>query len=451
VRIFLRLLMAFWAPVLIFTTIIVFISPLSSALQNERLRTLPLHILETCAANAAALYGNGGAAALRNQDSGCQHGLLIVPGTIPDTDLGGRSLSREERAVAGRAQREAHAVLMSDPKATILALHSDPNSASSDIFLVTLPASPDSLTRWRTTIFTRLTAISGLFALLVTAYFARPISRLSHTAEQFGAGDLKARTDPSLAKRKDELGDLGRTFNQMAERIESLVVRYKSFLAHAAHELGSPLTRLNLALALARRKGGPQLQPELDRIAQEADRLNILVQELLLLARLESGNEFSRNPVSFDVGSLVEDACEDARFEAEQVYKTVAIVKQDTFWVCGHPDLLRRAVDNLLRNALRFARNDGRVEVSYFRNRSGVGVIAVQDDGPGVPAGQEESIFEPFVTLPGKQDQSTAGSGLGLAIARRAVSANGGKIYARSSSGIGLAIIIEVPTGSKTS
>jgi two-component system sensor histidine kinase CpxA len=299
--------------------------------------------------------------------------------------------------------------------------------------------------------FTRLTAISGLFALLATAYFARPISRLSHTAEQFGAGDLKARTDPSLAKRNDELGELGRTFDQMAERIESLVVRYKSFLAHAAHELGSPLTRLNLALALARRKGGPQLQPELDRIALEADRLNILVQELLLLARLESGNELSRNPVSFDVGSLVEEACEDARFEAEQVYKTVAIVKEETFWVCGHPDLLSRAVDNLLRNALRFARNHGRVEVSYFRNGSGIGVIAVHDDGPGVPAGQEESIFEPFVTLPGKQDQATAGSGLGLAIARRAVSANGGRIYAQSSSGIGLAVIIEIPTESKTS
>jgi two-component system sensor histidine kinase CpxA len=233
----------------------------------------------------------------------------------------------------------------------------------------------------------------------------------------------------------------------MAVRIESLVLRYRSFLAHASHELGSPLTRLNLALALARRKGGQQLEPELDRIAQEANRLNILVQELLLLARLESGNELSRNPVSFDVGALVEDACDDANFEAEQLQKTVAIVKQDTFPIRGHPDLLRRAVDNLLRNALRFARKDGRVEVSYFRNNGpSTGVIVVQDDGPGVPAGQEESIFEPFVTLPGKQDEVAAGSGLGLAIARTAVSANGGKIYAQSASGTGLAVTIEIPT-----
>jgi two-component system, OmpR family, sensor histidine kinase CpxA len=449
VRIFLRLLLAFWAAMQVLTTMVVFISPLSSSPQDERSQTLPLQSLEKCAANAAKLYASGGAWALRTQDTVCEHGLLIASGTIPETDLGGRTLSREERMVAHRAQSGSNAVVMLHPKATVLAFRSDPNSAASDIFLVTVPGPPHNFTMWHTMMFVRLTLTSGLFALLVTAYFARPIARLNRAAEQFGAGDLKARADPSLAKRKDEVGDLGRTFNLMAERIESLILRYKSFLAHASHELGSPLTRLNLALALARRKGGQQLEPELDRIAQEANRLNILVQELLLLARLESGNELSRNPVSFDVGALVEDACGDANFEAAQLQKTVAIVKQDTFPVCGHPDLLRRAVDNLLRNALRFARKDGRVEVSYFRNNgSSTGVIVVQDDGQGVPAGQEESIFEPFVTLPGKQDEAAAGSGLGLAIARTAVSANGGTIYAQSASGTGLAVTIEIPTES---
>jgi two-component system, OmpR family, sensor histidine kinase CpxA len=410
------------------------------------LLTLPLQRLEKCAANAAKLYDSGGAGALRTQDTVCEHGLLIAPGTIPETDLGGRTVSREERMVAHRAQSGSNAVVMPHPNATVLALRSDPNSAASDIFLVTVPGQPHSFPMWRTMMFVRLTLTSGLFAMLVTAYFARPIARLNRAAEQFGAGDLKARADASLAKRRDEVGDLGRTFNLMAERIESLILRYKSFLAHASHELGSPLTRLNLALALARRKGGQQLEPELDRIAQEANRLNVLVQELLLLARLESGNELSRNPVSFDVGALVEDACGDANFEAEQLHKTVAIVRHDTFPACGHPDLLRRAVDNLLRNALRFARKDGRVEVSYFRNNgSSIGVIVVQDDGPGVPAGQEESIFDPFVTLPRKQEEVAAGSGLGLAIARTAVSANGGKIYAQSASGTGLAVTIEIP------
>jgi two-component system sensor histidine kinase CpxA len=446
VRIFLRLLLAFWAAMQVLTIFVVFISPVSSSPQDERLLTLPLQRLEKCAADAAKLYASGGAGALRTQDTVCEHGLLIAPGTIPETDLGGRTVSREERMVAHRAQSGSNAVVMPHPNATVLALRSDPNSTASDIFLVTVPGQPHSFPMWRTMMFVRLTLTSGLFAMLVTAYFARPIARLNRAAEQFGAGDLKARADASLAKRRDEVGDLGRTFNLMAERIESLILRYKSFLAHASHELGSPLTRLNLALALARRKGGQQLEPELDRIAQEANRLNVLVQELLLLARLESGNELSRNPVSFDVGALVEDACGDANFEAEQLHKTVAIVRHDTFPACGHPDLLRRAVDNLLRNALRFARKDGRVEVSYFRNNgSSIGVIVVQDDGPGVPAGQEESIFDPFVTLPRKQEEVAAGSGLGLAIARTAVSANGGKIYAQSASGTGLAVTIEIP------
>jgi two-component system sensor histidine kinase CpxA len=431
----------------VLTMFVVFISPVSSSPQDERLLTLPLQRLEKCAADAPKLYASGGAGALRTQDPVCEHGLLIAPGTIPETDLGGRTVSREERMVAHRAQSGSNAVVMPHPNGVVLALRSDPNSTVSDIFLVTIPGPPHNFPMWRTMMFVRLTLTSGLFALLVTAYFARPIARLNSAAEQFGAGDLKARADDSLAKRRDEVGDLGRTFNLMAERIESLVLRYKSFLAHASHELGSPLTRLNLALALARRKGGQQLEPELDRIAQEANRLNILVQELLLLARLESGNELSRNPVSFDVGALVEDACGDANFEAEQLHKTVAIVRHDTFPACGHPDLLRRAVDNLLRNALRFARQDGRVEVSYFRNNgSSTGVIVVQDDGPGVPAGQEESIFDPFVTLPRTQEDVAAGSGLGLAIARTAVSANGGKIYAQSASGTGLAVTIEIPT-----
>ena len=448
-RIFLRLLLAFWAAMQILATVVLFISPVSSSPQDGSLRTLPLQSLEKCAANAAKLYASGGAAALRTQDPACEHGLLITSGTLPETDLGGRTLSREDRLVARQAQSGSNAVVMPHPKGTVLALRSDPSSAASHIFLVTIPGQPHNFPMWRTMMFVRLTLTSGLFALLVAAYFVRPIARLNRAAEQFGAGNLKARADSSLAKRKDEVGDLGRTFNLMAVRIESLVLRYRSFLAHASHELGSPLTRLNLALALARRKGGQQLEPELDRIAQEANRLNILVQELLLLARLESGNELSRNPVSFDVGALVEDACDDANFEAEQLQKTVTIVKQDTFPVRGHPDLLRRAVDNLLRNALRFARKDGRVEVSYFRNNGpSTGVIVVQDDGPGVPAGQEESIFEPFVTLPGKQDEVAAGSGLGLAIARTAVSANGGKIYAQSASGTGLAVTIEIPTES---
>jgi two-component system sensor histidine kinase CpxA len=162
---------------------------------------------------------------------------------------------------------------------------------------------------------------------------------------------------------------------------------------------------------------------------------------------LESGNELGRNSVPFDISALVAEACEDAMFEAKQFQKTVTIVKEESFQIRGYPDLLWRALDNVLRNGLRFVPKEGAVEVSYFRSScSTTGMMVIQDDGPGVPPGQEELIFEPFVTLPNDStDEIMGGSGLGLAIARQAVIANGGKIYARPPSGRGLTITIELP------
>ena len=289
--------------------------------------------------------------------------------------------------------------------------------------------------------------LAGLFSALLTAYLVRPITRLSYAAEQFGKGDLKARVHPSMSKRKDELGELGRTFDKMAANTESLVDRYRDFLAHASHELGSPLTRLNIALAIAKRNAGSQLEQELTRIGCEADRLSDLVRELLLLARLESGNELSRDRTDFDVAALVDEACVDASLEAQQLSKSVIVTRQEQFHLRGYRDLLRRAIDNILRNGLRFAPTNGCVQISCFRgDGSSSGIILIQDDGPGILAGQEEAIFEPFVTLPSRNSEAkAAGSGLGLAIARQAVLANDGRISAKNGTRGGLTVTIELP------
>ncbi|WP_158792112.1 HAMP domain-containing sensor histidine kinase [Granulicella sp. L60] len=299
---------------------------------------------------------------------------------------------------------------------------------------------------WHTNNFWLLILSSGLFSYVLTSYVVGPVTSLSRVAAQFGAGDLKARAASPLLRRKDEFGELGKVFNHMASKIEVLISRYKSFLAHASHELGSPLTRLNIALALAKRKAGPQLQPELDRIGQEADRINNLVHELLLLARLESDNELSRTPVSFDVGALVEEIRAEAMLEAKQIMKTVHLDRQESFGVRGYPELLRRAIENVLRNALRFAREQGTVQISYFQKSNlAVGVILIEDDGPGVPLGKEQAIFEPFLTLPSENSENGSGSGLGLAIAKQAVLVNGGTIFAYSLTDRGLAVSIELP------
>ena len=314
------------------------------------------------------------------------------------------------------------------------------------VFFLNSPRSLHSLLLLLLSRIALLVLISGICCYFLTLYLVRPIIGLGHMAERLGGGELETRIEDPLINRKDELGEFSRKFNQMASEIESLVARYKHFLAHASHELGSPLTRVNIALGLARKKADPALQPELNRIGHETKRLNTLVQELLFLARLESGNELSRQTSLFDVALVIEEACADASFEASQVGKSVVLQWKEAFQTTGHRELLRRALDNILRNGLRFAREGGsvRVEVACSADKK-IGIITVQDDGPGIAPDQEEMIFEPFVTLPNGATGANEGSGIGLAIARQAVIVNGGKIVARNSKGGGLTVTIELP------
>jgi two-component system, OmpR family, sensor histidine kinase CpxA len=446
-RIFVRILLAFWLVMFTGLALVMFVPSWTPKIPEERPQALPLTAFQLCARRAIDAYQRNGPDGLGEMAPSCYGGRLLRAGTAPTTDLAGRKVSQEEVELLKRARHGGDELVRALPDRTLVALYLDSGSVNSYVFLVTLPMRRHDILILSLTRLERLVILSGLFSLVVTAYFVRPITRLRDVAESFGRGDLKARVRPPLSKRKDEVGDLGRVFNQMAARIENLVARYKNFLAHASHEIGSPLTRLNIALALAKRKAPPGMQPELDRIDQEANRLNSLVQELLLLARLESGNEISRDSVQFDVASIVDESCGDAAFEAQQLRKSVVVVRRESFQVLGYPDLLRRALDNVFRNGLRFAQKEGGVQVSYFvTGNPATGVIQIQDDGPGVPLGREESIFEPFVTLPaGNSSESSGGSGLGLAIARQAVIANGGKVFAQTLSGNGLTVAIELP------
>ena len=445
-RIFLRIFISFCIAFLAGIAISPLVLHEISHRPDSKLLRLPLRQLEVCAKNAVESYEAGGPRALKDQKPDCYHGILLSSQGVALADPRGRKLSPIELDLVKAAQGEAKVIIRALWVNTYVALPANQDSRSSYIYLAIVPPP----TTFLLSPFTRLgylVFLAGLFSSLLAAYLVRPITRLSHAAEQFGKGDLRARVHPSLAKRKDELGKLGRTFDQMAANTESLVDRYRDFLAHASHELGSPLTRLNIALAIAKRNAGSQLEQELSRIGCEADRLSDLVRELLLLARLESGNELSRDRADFDVAALVDEACADASLEAQQLSKSVIIARQEQFHLHGHRDLLRRAIDNVLRNGLRFAQTDGCVQVSYFcKDGPSAGIILIQDDGPGIPAGQEEVIFEPFVTLPdGGSEAKAGGSGLGLAIARQAVLANDGRISAKSGTDGGLTVTIELP------
>jgi two-component system sensor histidine kinase CpxA len=285
------------------------------------------------------------------------------------------------------------------------------------------------------------TVVSALTCLVLTRHFAGPIRRLQHSTESFGRGDLDSRPDALLLKRHDELGDLSKTIGQMSTRISRLLSSQKNFLIQVSHELGSPLTRLNVALALARRKAAPALIPELDRIQQESSELNSMVQQLLRLARLESGLEREGKEL-YALHELIAEVCFDNQLIADEAAKKLHLLSSPQIHMWGYRELLKRALDNVLRNAIRFTPEGSQVEVDVVRASDGeVVLIQVRDGGLGVQSDKLDAIFEPFVR--GSSDRS--GAGLGLAIAKRAVQANRGTIKALNLTEGGLLIEITLP------
>jgi two-component system sensor histidine kinase CpxA len=282
--------------------------------------------------------------------------------------------------------------------------------------------------------------VSAVTSLLLTRYFIDPIRNLQRSTESFGGGNLGSRPDASLLERKDELGDLSRTISQMSSRIGTLLSSQKNFLIQVSHELGSPLSRMNVALALARRKANPALLPELNRIQGDSSELNSMVQQLLRLARLESGLEEEEEEV-YSLHELLQQVCFDNQFTAEQTSKQVHLLSSPPVSLRGYRELLKRALDNVLRNAIRFSPEGGRVEVDVLSRPNGLVVIQVRDSGAGVQDDKLDTIFEPFV----RASSDRSGAGLGLAIARQAVHANRGTIRALNRLEGGLLIEVRLP------
>jgi two-component system, OmpR family, sensor histidine kinase CpxA len=298
---------------------------------------------------------------------------------------------------------------------------------------------PPPVLRWHLLV---AAVVSTFTCFALTRHFVNPIRKLQSTTDSFGRGNLDVRPDGSLLNRQDELGDLSRTIAEMSARISTLLAFHKNFLVQVSHELGSPLTRLTIALALARRKADPALLPELDRIQRESTELNSMIQQLLKLARLENELE-KEDEETYSLNLLMEEVCADAQFVAEEMGKDVHCVSPQEIALRGHRGLLKSALDNVLRNAIRFTPEGSCVEVYVFRELTGDCVVRVIDDGAGVPDDKLKAIFEPFVQV--SSSNARGGAGLGLAIAKQAVVANGGTIRALNLVQGGLLIEIKLP------
>src|SRR5580765_1921776 len=220
-------------------------------------------------------------------------------------------------------------------------------------------------------------------------YLTRPVRKLQKAVERFGRGDLSARAQ---SVRRDELGQLARTFDRMADRIETLLAAERRLLLDISHELRSPLARLGVAVELAR--SGDDTDAALNRIQKESDRLNSLVGQLLQVTRAEGDpSSLRRNPVRLDV--LVQQLVDESTIEAAARGCSLQYEQHDVVTVEGDPELLRRAVENVMRNAIRYSPPESPVDVSVLR-RNGTAIVDVRDRGPGVPEESLSRLFDPF-------------------------------------------------------
>jgi signal transduction histidine kinase len=282
----------------------------------------------------------------------------------------------------------------------------------------------------------------GIFCYVISSRLTRPLHRLGEAAASIAEGRLETRVDPSLKNRRDEIAALARNFDGMAERIEALVTGQRRLLGDVSHELRSPLARLIVALGLVKQGPAEEAAENLERIAVEAHRLDTLIGQLLTLTRIDSGaHQGSRGPV--DLTNLVQEVANDADFEARSRNRRVIVKTSDTCTVVGFEELLRSAIENVVRNAVRYTAEGTAVEISLRNSASGP-ILTIRDHGRGVPENLLADIFLPFRRLTADNHD---GAGLGLAIAQRAIAVHSGTIRASNApqSG-GLIVDIALPS-----
>jgi signal transduction histidine kinase len=287
----------------------------------------------------------------------------------------------------------------------------------------------------------------GIICYVLAWRLTAPIRRLRTAAQRLASGDLSARVGEARGKRGDEVADLGLDLDRMAERIETLMESQRRLVRDVSHELRSPLARFNVALGLARQHCSSAADRYFDRIEQDAGRLNELIGELLSLSLMESGAEqFVRAPLALD--SLVAHVARDADFEAESRGKNVVIIACEPLTVNGNGELLRRALENVVRNAVRYTGDGMVVEIALRKVQEeggGHAVITVRDFGPGVPEAALDKLFLPFYRVGDARDRQSGGTGIGLAITERSVRLHRGTVTASNAAGGGLLVEIRMP------
>jgi two-component system sensor histidine kinase CpxA len=291
-------------------------------------------------------------------------------------------------------------------------------------------------------------AISGLVSYLLARSIASPLQDLQGAARSLSTGNLAARSNANVARRKDEIGTLAREFDSMAERLSDLISARQQLLRDISHELRSPLARLQMALQLLRQDAS-SADSQLDRIERESERLEMLIDQVLEYARLE------RDPATLkveevDLTELVRQIVHDAMFESQSAPERLQFTHADSVLLQADPNLLHAVIDNVVRNAMIHGGETSKIELSVSETPNDV-TLTVRDHGSGVPESELQRIFEPFYRVVDSISQKARneGSGIGLAIAARAMALHGGRITAQNAFDGGLLVTMWFPRATR--
>lgn len=442
-RLFLKIFFWFWA-----TVIIIGISLVLSFVLSPRGSYMPWQNMQNIASSVVREMDTHGPAAAgdllsRFEKSQDLQACLYDPNGNPIT--GNRCASFQETARKA-AQQPLNIEPHSSVYRNVLRIHG--KDGKSYILATEMPFGPGAVHKTLLSFVLHwilVLVVSSAICYLLTLWLTNPILRLRETAKQIAGGNLAARVGPNVEKRGDDFGNLARDFNAMAARIETLLSSQRQLISDVSHEFRSPLTRINLALDLARRRLGNG--SEFDRINADLEKLNEMIGSLLTVARLDSGVV----PVAsdtVDLSRLVTYIAGDAELEARERPCRIACDCAGEFNVRGDEALLSSAIENIVRNAIYYTAPDTeiRVELAPTGNPASKFVqLRVSDRGPGVPEADLENIFKPFYRTAIARDRQSGGTGLGLAIASRVVDLHHGSIRAANRAGGGLEIMIQLP------
>ncbi len=447
--IFWRIFLTFWLAIVLIVPASVLVSFYLANQRNEAMSQMRPHEVFAQAADQVRAGGRDGLTAWLRANDEPAPGMRLLVFDADGRELLGRKAPRDARPVLSRAWNHRHPGIGRLPD-NFRPPHRWPRVVApdgSEYAMMLFPSKPHPLGVFgfgttRIAVLSIALLVSAAVCWVLARTLSAPVLRIQQATRALAGGALGTRVAPGLANRRDELGDLARDFDAMAARLERLLRSQRELLRNVSHELRSPLARMTVALELARRRA-PDAGDELERIEREAGRLDALIGQVLALARLEDGAA-GQAPEPVDLVELVTEVVADARFEAGE--ESVQFEPGDAIGVRGDRALLRSAVENVVRNAVRYTA-DGTVVTVALRRQDDDAVLAVTDHGPGVPDEALESIFEPFVRVAEARERDSGGEGIGLAITAGVVRAHGGRVAAKNAPGGGLTVELALPSG----